>query len=331
MPAEWELHEGTWIAWPHNKDHWPGNFRPIPKIFAKIAQELSRAGEKVFICVEDKKMEEAARKLIGANVPEIYFFHIPTNASWSRDHGPIFVKDEAGNRVITDWIFNMWGGKYPPWDKDDVVPQKIAQIFKIPAIEPGIILEGGSIDVNGKGSLLTTEQCLLNKNRNPHLNRGQIEKYLNDYLGASNILWLKEGILGDDTDGHVDDIARFTDPRTIVCAVERNESDENYKPLQINYERLQAMRDQDGKPFYIVPLPMPNPVFYKGERLPASYLNFYIANKAVLVPTFRCDRDAEAMEILKPLFKGRKIIDIDCTDLVWGLGTIHCSTQQQPA
>ncbi|MEK9132392.1 MAG: agmatine deiminase family protein [Patescibacteria group bacterium] len=331
MSAEWEPHEGTWLAWPHNESHWPGKFEVIPGVFAQIARELSKAGEKVFICVQDAKMESHARELIGKNVDNIYFYHIPTDASWARDHGPIFVKDEHEKRIITDWVFNMWGGKYPPWENDDVVPQKIGEIFKIPVIQPGIVLEGGSINVNGKGSLLTTEQCLLNKNRNPNLNRNQIEKYLGDFLGATNVLWLKEGIIGDDTDGHVDDIAAFSDPQTIVCAVEENSGDENYEILQRNYEDLQKMRDQDGKPFYIVKMPMPDPLVHDGQRLPASYINFYIANKAVLLPTFRANQDAEAVSILAKLFPRRKIVEIDCWDLIWGLGSIHCSTQQQPA
>lgn len=331
MPAEWEPHEGTWLAWPHNQEHWPGKFEPIPPVFAKMAHALVEGGEKVFICVNDGKMEASARKFLTPNLANIQFFHIPTNTSWSRDHGPIFVRDSTGKLIITDWIFNSWGGKYPPWDLDDVVPQKIGAQLKIPVVEPGIILEGGSIDVNGKGTLLTTEQCLLNKNRNPHLNRAQIEKYLHDFLGATNILWLKEGIIGDDTDGHIDDIARFVDSQTVVCTVEKNRSDDNYEILQKNFEDLKKMKDQDGKPLRIIPIPMPDPVVHEGQRLPASYANFYIANKAVLVPTFQCQQDAEALKILAEVFPGRKIIGIDCVDLAWGLGTIHCSTQQQPS
>ncbi|MEK7523740.1 MAG: agmatine deiminase family protein [Patescibacteria group bacterium] len=330
MPAEWEPHEGTWLSWPHNKEHWPGKFEPIPEVFAKIARALVAAGEKVFICVNDAKMEESAKKCIGNNVGQIQYFHIPTDASWARDHGPIFVRDAKKKLVMTDWIFNTWGGKYPPWDKDDRVPQEIAKIFKLPIVEPGIVMEGGSIEVNGKGTLLTTEQCLLNKNRNPHLSRQEVAKYLHDYLGATNILWLKEGIIGDDTDGHIDDIARFTDAQTVVCAVEEDPKDENYEILKKNFEDLKKMKDQDGKAFRIMELPMPEPVVYNGQRLPASYINFYIANKAVLVPTFNCSRDKKALQILGELFPGHKIVAIDCVDLVWGLGTIHCSTQQQP-
>lgn len=338
MPAEWELHEATWLAWPHNKEHWPGKFSSIPPVYAKIIKALAKS-EKVFVCVNDKNMENDAREVLtqsGATNSElnnIIFYRIPTDASWSRDHGPIFVRDDKGKLVILDWIFNCWGEKYPPWDKDDAVPKHIAEVLGIPRIEPGIVLEGGSIDVNGKGSLLTTEQCLLNKNRNPNLSRSEIEEYLRKYLGATNILWLKEGIIGDDTDGHIDDIARFADEKTILCAVEENPQDENYEILKQNREDLEKMRDQNGNLFKIVNIPMPEPVIddLENMRLPASYLNFYIANKVVLVPTFRSKRDAETLKIFRKFFKNREIIGIDCTDFVLGLGTIHCSTQQQPA
>lgn len=335
MPAEWEPHEATWLAWPHNKSHWPGNFRPIPKVFAEITKAIA-SDENVYICVNDQRAEDGARKVLissrisSEQMERVRFFHFPTNTSWTRDFGPIFVRDENGELVITDWIFNTWGGKYPPFDQDDIVPQKIAIELNFPFIEPGIVLEGGSIDVNGKGTLLTTTQCLLNKNRNPNLDKKQIEEYLEKYLGTSNILWLDEGIIGDDTDGHIDDIARFTDARTIVCAVEENVNDENYSILQKNYEALKQMKDQDGKPFRIATLPMPEPVLYKKQRLPASYINFLITNNSVIVPTFKSKKDEEALEILAKLFPGRRITGVDCTDLIWGLGAIHCSTQQQP-
>jgi agmatine deiminase len=329
MPAEWERHEATWLVWPHNEDHWPGNFSPIPYVYVEIVRAIKRS-EKVFICVNDVAMEQHARVLLQPD-DAIRFFHIPTNASWSRDHGPIFVKDEEGQLLITDWIFHSWGEKYPPWDLDDVVPQRVGEILNIPLIAPGIVLEGGSIDVNGKGTLLTTEQCLLNRNRNPQLNRAEIEQYLEKYLGAANVLWLKEGIIGDDTDGHIDDIARFVNKRTVVCVIEQNRSDENYEILKRNHDDLQKMRDQDGHLLEIAELPMPDPVFYEKNRLPASYANFYITNGTVLVPTFRCAQDHTAIDIFEKLFPDREIVGIDCVDLVWGLGTIHCSTQQQPA
>lgn len=328
MPAEWQKHEATWLAWPHNEEHWPGNFGPIPAVFAKIAVTLSE-GENVYICVKDQAMEDSARALIGPN-DKVKFFHIPTDASWSRDHGPIYVRDASLRLVITDWIFNSWGEKYEPWDQDDIVPQKIGEIFKTEVIQPGIVLEGGSIDVNGNGSLLTTRQCLLNKNRNPHLSQLEIEKYLEDYLGATNVLWLEEGIVGDDTDGHIDDIARFVDENTIVTVVEDKKDDENYEILQKNLRDLKEMRDGDGQPFKIVEIPMPDPVIYEDQRLPASYANFYIGNSVVIVPTFNCAKDAQVLQTLQDLFPSRKVVGIDCVDLVWGLGTLHCSTQQMP-
>lgn len=335
MPAEWEEQEAIWISWPHNVKHWPGNFRPIQPIFAELVKNIAN-DEYVYICVNDQKMEDTAKKVLTTSkitkeqFEKIRFFHIETDTSWSRDHGPIFVRDEKGHLIITDWIFNTWGGKYPPFDKDDVVPQKIAEQLKFPLIEPRIVLEGGAIEVNGKGSLLTTSQCLLNKNRNPQLSKEQIEKYLNKYIGATNILWLEEGITGDDTDGHIDDIARFANPNTIICAIEKNKNDDNYEILQKNYKVLKKMKDQNGKPFKIVTLPMPDPVYYKKQRLPATYLNFLITNKSVIVPTYRSRHDKTALDVLAKLFTNRKIVRIDCTDLIWGLGAIHCSTQQQP-
>ncbi len=334
MPAEWEPHVATWLSWPHNESHWPGKFAPIPAVFARIVKELIPS-EKVYICVNDSVMEESARNEltkvgVEENTDRVRFFHIPTDTSWARDHGPIFVRNEKGEQIITDWIFNTWGGKYPPWNQDDVVPKKIGADLNIPVIEPGIVMEGGSIEVNGAGLLLTTTQCLLNKNRNPHLSQKQIESYLQKYLGAEKVLWLDEGIVGDDTDGHIDDIARFVNKNTILCALEDNPSDENYTILKKNYAALQSMTDQHGKPLQIITLPMPDPVVYDGQRLPASYINYYIGNTVIVVPIFNDRHDAEALKIIQDLFPERKVIGIDCVDLVWGLGTIHCSTQQQP-
>jgi len=335
MPAEWEPQAATWLAWPHNVSHWPDKFERIPPVYAAIIRALAPT-ERVHVCVNDAEMEASARNLLDQEgvdsqmMRNVHFFKIPTDASWSRDHGPIFVKDASGSTVAIDWIFNAWGAKYEPYDLDNAVPQKIAKLFSIPFISPGIILEGGSIDVNGKGSLLTTEQCLLNQNRNSHLSRQEIEGYLSTYLGISHVLWLKEGIVGDDTDGHIDDIARFVNPTTIVAAVETNPADVNYPILQENFNLLKAMRDQDGEPLHIVPLPMPKPVVFQGQRLPATYANFYIANSVVLVPLFNCEEDSRAMDILQSLFPDRTIKGIDCEDLVWGQGTLHCSTQQQP-
>lgn len=330
MPAEWEQHEGTWIAWPHNKEHWPGKFEPIPPVYGNLVRALLEGGEKVFVIVRDYEMEQEAREHIKSVSSNIVFYYIPTNSSWTRDFGPIFVYDDTGKLCITDWEFNMWGGKYPPWDLDTVVPKKIANLLDLPRLQPGIILEGGSIDTNGEGVLLTTQQCLLNKNRNPSLTQTEIEERLRTYLGAHHIIWLAEGIVGDDTDGHIDDIARFTNANTIVCQVEKNTGDENAPILRKNFEDLSRATNKNGEPFRIVELDMPDPVFYNSERLPASYANFYIANTAVVVPTFQCAKDARALEIFSQLFPTRKIIGIDAVDYVWGLGTIHCSTQQQP-
>ncbi len=335
MPAEWERHVGTWIAWPHLKEHWPGYFGSIPSVFGQMAEALSHS-EKIFVCVNDEKMENEARELLQKEQPgviwdNVFFYHIPTNSSWMRDHGPIFVQGPDGLN-ITDWIFNGWGNRWPQWkyDLDDEVPQRVAEQFKLPLVQPGLVLEGGSIDVNGKGTLLTTESCLLSPTRNPHLSRREIEEALESYLGATHVIWLKEELKGDDTSGHIDDLARFVSPDIVVACVERNKEDENYEVLKNNFELLKNSTDQDGKPLNIITLPMPAPVMHEGQRCPASYANFYIGNQVVLLPTYRCKQDDEATEILEKYFPNRKIVGIDCFDLVWGLGAIHCSTQQQP-
>jgi agmatine deiminase len=270
----------------------------------------------------------------GAGSGNVYFHYNPTNDAWCRDHGPIFVQRRDQNcwsEAIIDWDFNAWGGKYPPYDLDDVVPTRIGEQLGLPVFHPGIVMEGGSIDVNGRGTLLTTEACLLNPNRNPRLDRSQIEWYLRSNLGVSHILWLGDGIAGDDTDGHVDDLARFVDPGTVVTVLEDNPADENYEALQSNLERLNRMSDQDGHPLRIVTLPMPRALWHEGQRLPASYANFYIANRIVLLPTYDPESDEEAGATLQQLFPDREVIGIDCTDLVWGLGAFHCVTQQWPS
>jgi agmatine deiminase len=292
--------------------------------------------EEVHINVAGPPMEAQVRGMLGdagADTGNVFFHHNPTNDAWCRDHGPIFVQresDQSARQAIIDWGFNAWGGKYPPYDLDDVIPTRIAEELDLPVFHPGIILEGGSIDVNGSGTLLTTESCLLNPNRNPSLGRAEIEHYLRSYLGISKILWLGDGISGDDTDGHVDDLTRFVDPVTVVTVVEEDVADENYEPLQANLERLRGMTDQDGRPLRIITLPMPQPLWHEGQRLPASYANFYIANGLVLLPTYDADRDDEACATLQGLFPDREVIGIDCTDLVWGLGAFHCVTQQWP-
>ncbi len=339
MPPEWAEHESTWISWPHKEASWPGRFEPVPDVFADITAALSRY-ETVNINVLDEAMESDALERIGRRTdgPEqlrrVRFHRIATNDAWCRDHGPNYVFMEEGERkrkVIVDWRYNAWGGKYEPYDLDDSVPGKIAALQGLSTVDPGMVLEGGSIDVNGRGLLLTTEACLLNPNRNPAMTKEEIEERLMRFLGVGKVLWLEKGITGDDTDGHVDDIARFVDERTVVAAVEEDPADENYGILRENYRRLQGLTDMDGRSLDVVKLPMPDPVVLENERLPASYANFYIANRQVLVPLYRSARDAEALDVLRSCFPGREIVGIDCTDLVWGLGAIHCVTHEEPA
>jgi agmatine deiminase len=334
MPAEWEPHAGTWLSWPHRQDSWPGRFSEVPPIWVEMVRLLSRA-ETVHILVNEHAPEgEVREQLLRAGVSQsmVRFHEVRTNDAWIRDHGPIFVTGQGQDPIACiDWIYNSWGGKYPPWEDDDRVPSSVAKILGAPIFRPGIVLEGGSIDVNGRGTLLTTESCLLNRNRNPHLSREEIERYLYDFLGASHVLWLGEGIAGDDTDGHVDDLTRFVDPRTVVTVVTEDSGDENFEPLRESLRRLQEMVDQDGQPLRVIPLPMPDPMWWEGMRLPASYANFYIANSVVLVPTFGQDKDRKAIEVLQALFPDREVVGIEARTLVWGLGAFHCVTQQQPA
>jgi agmatine deiminase len=335
MPAEWAPHRGTWLSWPHKEASWPGKFGPVPRIFARMVRHLADQ-EEVHINVAGSGMEQEVRRLLadeGAGSGNVCFHHNPTNDAWCRDHGPIFLQRHgpAGTeQAVVDWKFNAWGDKYPPYDLDDVIPTRVAEEYGLPVFHPGIVLEGGSIEVNGRGTLLTTESCLLNPNRNPALDRDAIEGYLRAYLGAHHILWLGDGIAGDDTDGHIDDLTRFVDEGTVVTVVEDDPADENYEPLQANLERLRRMRDQDGRPLEVVPLPMPRALYHEGQRLPASYANFYIANGTVLLPTYDPERDDEARSTLQRLFPDREVIGIDCTDLVWGLGAFHCVSQQWP-
>jgi agmatine deiminase len=338
MPAEWEPHEATWIAWPHRRDDWPGKFAAIPWVYAEIVRHLHHA-ERVCILVNDSRTEERARRLLcrsALDLRRIAFFPVVTNRAWTRDYGPLFVRDPNGAIALTDWQFNAWA-KYPDWQDDDAVPARIASAVGLPAWQPQlrerrVVLEGGSIDVNGAGLLLTTEECLLAsvQARNPGIERHELEQIFADYLGIQKVLWLGRGIAGDDTHGHVDDLARFVGPRTVVTVVEENVADVNYEPLQENLRRLRGMTDQHGKPLEIFTLPMPEPVWFDGQRLPASYANFYIANDRVLVPTFNDPRDRRALGILADLFPGRTVVGVHAVDLVWGLGTLHCLTQQQP-
>ena len=332
MPAEWEHHAGTWVSWPHKKASWPGKIDAIKPIFAKMVAELSRS-ETVHININDEEMQAEAVRYLSDHGPlgDVVFHRIPTNDAWCRDHGAIFVKRDTDQSLCAlDWKYNAWGNKYPPFDLDNRVPRQMAEFLEVPRIEIPWVLEGGSFDVNGEGVLLTTESCLLNPNRNPELTQPEIEQLLQDNLGALQILWLGDGIVGDDTDGHIDDITRFINPTTVVTAVERNEQDDNYVPLQENLTRLKSMRLLNGQPLNIIELPMPRPIIFEGERLPASYANFYIANTVVLLPFYGGPADGEAQSILESAFPNRQVIGIDCTDLIWGLGAFHCLTQQVP-
>jgi len=339
MPPEWAFHKATWLSWPHRLESWPGKFEPIPAVFVEIASWLS-SSEEVHINVLDEAMEREVLELLRCSRhqqlrPDRIFLHrISTNDAWCRDHGPNFVFRKSGERsdkVILDWEYNAWGGKYEPFDDDNAVPERIAFQQQLPLVSTGVVLEGGSIDVNGNGLLLTSEACLLNPNRNPLMSRADIERELGRYLGIQKVLWLGDGIAGDDTDGHVDDMARFVNENTVVIAVEDDPADLNYEPLQENFRLLQSFTDLQGNPLNVLKLPMPSPLFFDGERLPASYANFYIANSVVLVPTYRCSRDATAIELLQDCFPDRNVVGIDCFDLVWGLGAIHCITHEEPA
>ena len=332
MPAEWEPHAATWLSWPRREGiSFPDSFDRVLPALRAMVEELIES-EQVCINVGNDAHEAEARAVLnGLSMEHVTFHRVPTNEPWCRDHGPIFLTRNADPRVaIVDWDYNAWGGKYPPCDLDEVVPTRIAQILDLPVFYPRMILEGGSIEVNGAGALLTTESCLLNKNRNPNLVRAEIEQRLRDYFGVREILWLGEGIEGDDTDGHIDDLARFVSENTVVTVVEESREDKNFEPLQRNLARLRAMKIGDHK-ICTVTLPMPKKIVREGQRLPASYANFYIANSCVLLPTFADPNDEIALSILQKFFPDRRVIGIDCRELIWGLGTFHCLTQQQPA
>ena len=358
LPAEWELHEATWIAWPHNVTDWPGRFAPIPWVYSEFARKIT-PGEILRIIVHSKSHEDRARRMLaraGVDLARVEFFRFPTDRGWTRDSGPIFLKRAASSRAhpskerpakeprhvsdvaVIRFRFNAWA-KYPEWRKDDAIPEHAARALKLPLLaaragDRELVLEGGSIDVNGQGTLLSTEECLLDPNiqaRNPGLSRQELEAALCDNLGVRNILWLGRGIAGDDTHGHVDDLCRFVNSKTVVLCTEDNPHDANCRVLEENQERLKGMRLEDGSRIEVVPLPMPAPLHFNGQRLPASYANFYISNAAVLVPTFNDPKDRIALGTLSELFTDRSVIGIHAVDLVWGLGTIHCLTQQQPS
>ncbi len=334
MPAEWERHDATWLTWPRQAGiSFPDAFENIPAVWARLAKTLAE-NELVHINVFDEAHEvEIRAALKRENAPlgsRIHLHPFPAYEPWCRDHGPIFVRKAQGLAVV-DWQYNAWGGKYPPCDLDDAVPQHVARLLALPLFSPPMILEGGSIEVNGAGTLLTTEACLLNPNRNPELSRAQIEENLREYLGVEQILWLGDGIVGDDTDGHIDDLTRFTDESTLVTIIESDSADENYELLRENRARLAAMRTPEGEPWRIVELPTPGVIEREGQRLPASYANFYIANGVVLMPAFGHPNDARAQAILQDLFPTRRVMAWPSLDLIWGLGALHCITQQQPA
>lgn len=334
FPAEWEKHEATWLTWPYLDDSFPGKLEAVYPSYLEFIRQIS-LGEKVRINVPDEHQKVVLTQmleLVDIDCNQVEMFIHPSNDVWCRDHGPAFVVNALAKekKAIVSWEFNAWGGKYPA-DLDNQIPDKIARHFGLPIFHPGIVMEGGSVEFNGKGTILTTEACLLNKNRNSHLTKVQIEKYLYDYYGVQQILWLNDGIAGDDTDGHIDDITRFVNDDTVITAVETNECDENYQPLQENLENLKKMRLWNEKQLNIIELPMPNPQYWEGRRLPASYANFYISNASVIVPTFRCVQDDIALDIISAAFPGRDVIGIDSVDIVWGLGSFHCLSQQEPA
>jgi agmatine deiminase len=333
FPAEFAKHEATWLSWPHKEASWPGKIHTIFPYYAQFIKELTKS-EIVRINVADEKMKAFALKHIqnaGADLSKIEFFMHPTNDAWCRDHGPAFVVNaKEKKKAIVDWNYNAWGGKYPPYDLDDVIPTLIGKHYGLEVFYPGIIMEGGSVEFNGEGTVMTSTACLLNPNRNPHLSQQQIEKYLCDYYGMEQVLWVDEGIVGDDTDGHIDDTVRFTNADTVITVVEENKNDENYELLQHNLKQLKQMRLQSGKQLNIIELPMPDELIYEEQRLPCSYANFYIANNAVIVPTFRCDKDDKALQIVQSCFPDRNVVGIDSTEIIWGLGSFHCLSQQEP-
>ena len=334
FPAEFAPHQSTWLSWPHKEASWPGKIHTIFPSYVAFIKTLVRF-EEVNINVCDEAMKARAMQLLqdaGVEMSRIHFYMHPTNDAWCRDHGPAFLmnKQDPTKKAIVDWNYNAWGNKYPPFDQDDVIPTKIGQALGYEVFHPGIIMEGGSVDFNGAGTVITSTACLLNPNRNPHLNQSQIEQYLMDYYGQDQVLWVDEGIVGDDTDGHIDDTVRFVNEDTVITVIEENKQDENYGLLQHNLKQLQQMRLLSGKQLNIVEIPMPNDVIWEDQRLPASYANFYIANQQVIVPTYRCSKDDQVMTIIQQCFPDREIVGIDSTDIIWGLGSFHCLSQQEP-
>lgn len=334
FPAEWHPHRATWLSWPHKEESWPGKLSTVFPVMALFVKEIS-LHEQVCINVVDAVMEaEVLEHLKKASVDlsRVKLYIHPTNDAWCRDHGPSFLinPDATVKKVIVDWGYNAWGNKYPPFDLDDVIPTLIGKALEIPVYHAPIVMEGGSVEFNGAGTVLTSTACLLNVNRNPQLSQEQIENYLHSYYGAEQVLWLGEGITGDDTDGHIDDMTRFVATDTVLTAVEQDKNDLNYMPLKENLERLKTMRLLNGKQLNIVELPMPSAVHYEGIRLPASYANFYITSGSVIVPVFQDSSDDVALGIIESVFPGHNVVGLDSRDLIWGLGSFHCLSQQEP-
>lgn len=334
FPAEFAPHVATWLSWPHKEASWPGKINSIYPSYVKFIKELTK-GELVRINVVDQLMQQQATDWLlrfDVDLSRVEFFLHPTNDAWCRDHGPAFLinPNAAQKKGIVDWGYNAWGNKYPPYDLDDVIPTRIAEHYSLPVWHPRIVMEGGSVEFNGAGALLTSTACLLNPNRNPQLNQEQIENYLRNYYGVEQILWVDEGIVGDDTDGHIDDTVRFVNVDTVLATVESDRSDENYERLQTNLLQLKAMRLTGNRSLTVVELPMPTALHYEDQRLPCSYANFYIANRSVIVPVFHCKQDEIALRIIEQCFPGREVVGIDSVDIIWGLGSFHCLSQQEP-
>jgi len=335
FPAEFAKHDAVWLSWPHKEESWPGKIASIYPSYCAFVKTVALT-ERVNINVATDKMRQGAVKMLelaGVDMSKVQFYLHPTNDAWCRDHGPSFLISNNAEypKAIVDWNINAWGGKYPPFDLDDVIPTRIAEQLNLPVFYPDIIMEGGSVDFNGAGTVITSTCCLLNENRNPHLQQAQIEQYLGDYYGIEQVLWVSEGIVGDDTDGHIDDTVRFVNEDTVLTVVESNVLSENFDLLQKNLKELKAMRLADGKQLNIVELPMPTDVIYEGQLLPASYANFYISNGHIIVPTYQCAQDDKAMQIIQSCFPTREVVGIDSTDIIWGLGSFHCLSQQEPS
>jgi agmatine deiminase len=335
FPAEFAKHDAVWLSWPHKEESWPGKIASIYPSYCAFVKTVALT-ERVNINVATDKMRQGAVKMLelaGVDMSKVQFYLHATNDAWCRDHGPSFlISNNAEHpKAIVDWNINAWGGKYPPFDLDDVIPTRIAEQLNLPVFYPDIIMEGGSVDFNGAGTVITSTCCLLNENRNPHLQQAQIEQYLGDYYGIEQVLWVSEGIVGDDTDGHIDDTVRFVNEDTVLTVVESNVLSENFDLLQKNLKELKAMRLANGKQLNIVELPMPADVIYEGQLLPASYANFYISNGHIIVPTYQCAQDDKAMQIIQSCFPTREVVGIDSTDIIWGLGSFHCLSQQEPS